>query len=606
MRTLEEAPENGEPVEELRRALRNGLGYDASGLVPPSQSSSPSRLRSASRDASSLLSSPVLLPSVGRSRSGNSDSVDDGSSSGDVPALSHLTLSLISPPVGYPGDSSRSRATSPNAANEDTLRGRNNKRFTLAGVSTAIFEAISDRVRSVSHRAGDITPPRDRTRDRTRERRDRSREGRHSPDPRHRGTLSRVGEVLGLEEEAGKEAGDGWKEFKPGVYTYPISFTIPSTSPPTLGCDFGSVVWRLKAHAHRPGILTTKLSAGQEVTVVAAPDEDDTEDTENVIIERQWDNQMQYLLTISGRSFPIGGTIPIVLTFVPWTKMKIYRLHVFLEEHIDYLTQFKRVARTDTVSRIPLMTMNPGRDDVLLPLSSDDAEAFLRSPLHALLGPGDDPSDMASGFMGPGPWTIQQEIQLPESCASLHFTNKNKKSNMIVTHMLKVVFRVQRDREVDADGKESKDPKKKLYDIVVQTPIHILSCLCGPNYTSLPPYTIASSSHVMKPTTGAQCRCPPVAYPRRPSQGSFSVGPSSTRRPFGRQTSGADIPEDNTTPPGTQPSSPFTAHDSAMIRNNLFERLMTGQETESGEAPPAYETLVSVSSLSSSSVASTP
>ena len=127
-----------------------------------------------------------------------------------------------------------------------------------------------------------------------------------------------------------------------GVYTYPISFAIPPNSPPTLHCEFGSVVWRLKATAHRPGTFTTKLSATQEVTVVACPCEDDTEDTESIIVERQWDTQMQYLIAISGRSFPIGGVIPFSITFVPWTKMKVFRLSLVIEGAlaVDELVDF--------------------------------------------------------------------------------------------------------------------------------------------------------------------------------------------------------------------------------------------------------------------------
>ena len=67
------------------------------------------------------------------------------------------------------------------------------------------------------------------------------------------------------------------------------------------------------------------------MTVVACPSEDDTEDTESIIVERQWDTQMQYLIAISGRSFPIGGVIPFSITFVPWTKMKVFRLSLVIE-----------------------------------------------------------------------------------------------------------------------------------------------------------------------------------------------------------------------------------------------------------------------------------
>lgn len=188
-----------DPITEVRSL--NCRSLQVNSLVSPdtlSPTASPGRLRSSSRHASSLLSSPVLRPTVSRTRSGAPG--EDGPS--DIPG--NLTLS----PTTCAGESNRSRGASPYAY-EDHNRGRNaTKRFSLAGVSTAIFEAISDRVRSVSHHAEDLHVPVGG--------RERSRDGRHSPDAKHKGTLMRVGEVLGLEAEETKEHGDGWKEFKPG------------------------------------------------------------------------------------------------------------------------------------------------------------------------------------------------------------------------------------------------------------------------------------------------------------------------------------------------------------------------------------------------------
>jgi hypothetical protein len=96
-------------------------------------------------------------------------------------------------------------------------------------------------------------------------------------------------------------------------------------------CDFGSVVWRLNANAHRPGTFKTKLTAMRDVITIACPTEEDTEDTENIIVERQWDQELQYLISISGRSFYIGGTMPVTITLLPLTKMKVYRLSVYIE-----------------------------------------------------------------------------------------------------------------------------------------------------------------------------------------------------------------------------------------------------------------------------------
>jgi len=106
---------------------------------------------------------------------------------------------------------------------------------------------------------------------------------------------------------------------------------IPGDAPPTIECAYGNVTWRLKAQVHRPGAFSQKLCTSREVVLIASPGEDDTEDTENIIVERQWDAQLQYLITVSGRSFYIGGTLPIQITMLPMAKMKVHRISVILE-----------------------------------------------------------------------------------------------------------------------------------------------------------------------------------------------------------------------------------------------------------------------------------
>jgi len=96
-------------------------------------------------------------------------------------------------------------------------------------------------------------------------------------------------------------------------------------------CDFGSVTWRLKASVHRPGAFKTKMTTTREVITIACPSEEDTEDTENILVERHWEQQLQYLISISGRSFYIGGTVPLTFTLMPLMKVKIHRLSVVVE-----------------------------------------------------------------------------------------------------------------------------------------------------------------------------------------------------------------------------------------------------------------------------------
>lgn len=140
---------------------------------------------------------------------------------------------------------------------------------------------------------------------------------------------------------------------------------------------------------------------------------------------------------------------------------------------MEYYTDFKKLVRRDPVNRIVLFALkDEHKGHPLLPLDSDNLEAFKKSPLCEGIPEGEDLSDYISNLMGPGPWGIQKDVPLPKSCSELHFTNKNKKSNIIISHTLKVIFRVQRGDDSELDPQTG---KRKMYDIVVQTPIHILS-----------------------------------------------------------------------------------------------------------------------------------
>lgn len=239
---------------------------------------------------------------------------------------------------------------------EPQSRGRKGSRFSFSSVSNVLIDAV----RSGSPRTG-----KGKSRERSLDAQSISGRGRtmgernglassspsavrvqHSKERTSK--LTRVTEILkpDPEKERDKDKGDGWKEFKKGelpilssicysncsgIYTYPISFAIPGNSPPTMECDYGSVTWKLKATVHRPGAFKAKLTASREVMMIACPTEDDTEDTENIIVERHWDSQLQYLISISGRSFYIGGTVPVTFTMMPLTKIKIHRISVLIE-----------------------------------------------------------------------------------------------------------------------------------------------------------------------------------------------------------------------------------------------------------------------------------
>lgn len=134
----------------------------------------------------------------------------------------------------------------------------------------------------------------------------------------------------------------------------------------------------------------------------------------------------------------------------------------------------KRVARSDPKTHILLLSAKHGKNDdkPILPLESDDPDAFRNSPLYQFLDEDDDVSEMASTLMGPGPWTFQKDLQLPASCSLLHWTNTNKRSNVLITHVLKCIIRLERGDDLEIDARTG---KRKLFDIVIQTEVDIRS-----------------------------------------------------------------------------------------------------------------------------------
>ncbi|KAF5380353.1 hypothetical protein D9615_004690 [Tricholomella constricta] len=321
-------PSSAQTLEDFRNSLNAGLRS--------------SRSRSAGITASTA-SVQSYRPDLSLSRRPSIEDVPENELGLSTPRNYSQTSSQ---PGSRPGSRPTSRPTSrppsplgspiKNGSGERRGRTGSRSRFSLSSVSSVLMDAV----RSSSPKHARFSESHERFGEVEKTRRGRTKEkckSIQSPSTsvvrarsKERSTLSKIGDILKLEyDETPVES--GWKEFKKGTYTYPISFSIPANSPPTLRCNYGTVNWRLRATVHRPGAFKGKFAAHREVIVITCPTEDDTEDTENIIVERHWDQQLQYLISISGRSFYIGGTIPITFTLMPLAKMKIHRISVFIE-----------------------------------------------------------------------------------------------------------------------------------------------------------------------------------------------------------------------------------------------------------------------------------
>jgi hypothetical protein len=84
-----------------------------------------------------------------------------------------------------------------------------------------------------------------------------------------------------------------------GTYTWALLVPLSVRLPPTLECGFGANSYRLKATVRRAGALTSNLTTETDLQLVAAPGDDDTEDSESIVVDRLWETQLQYMIALN-------------------------------------------------------------------------------------------------------------------------------------------------------------------------------------------------------------------------------------------------------------------------------------------------------------------
>lgn len=153
----------------------------------------------------------------------------------------------------------------------------------------------------------------------------------------------------------------GYKTFHPGTYEYSFELPIHNNSPETIKLGMASVKWELEAIVQRAGTFKPDLQGKQEITVVRSPSEDSLELVEPISISRRWDDQLQYEIMISGKSFPLGSKIPIAFKLTPLAKVQVHKIKVFVSETIEYFTSNKKVTRKENGRKLLLFEKTAGK-----------------------------------------------------------------------------------------------------------------------------------------------------------------------------------------------------------------------------------------------------
>lgn len=181
----------------------------------------------------------------------------------------------------------------------------------------------------------------------------------------------------------------GYRVFQPGDYIYNFELPLESCLPETIAVDLGSVKYELEGVIERPGAFRPNLVGKKDVTLIRCPAETSLECSEPIAISRTWEDQLHYDIVISGKSFPLGSTIPIAFKLTPLAKVRCHRIKIFITENIEYSCKNKKVHRLDPTKKVQLFEKRA---------DAPSTSTFAGSSARILAGGGFSLEDTAGGL----------------------------------------------------------------------------------------------------------------------------------------------------------------------------------------------------------------
>ncbi|KAL1955109.1 hypothetical protein VTO42DRAFT_9010 [Malbranchea cinnamomea] len=313
----------------------------------------------------------------------------------------------------------------------------------------------------------------------------------------------------------------GYKWFPPGNYTYKFEMPVDSRFPETVRSEMATIKYELEAMVERSGAFRPNLLGIREIPFVRTPSDDSLEHVEPIAITRNWDDQLHYEIIISGKSFPLGAKIPIAFKLTPLAKVACHRIRVYVTESVQQWSKRKTAHRVDVTKKILLFEKRPdapfvsafpgsavrvtagGGIDWDRRAAAANGEEIVNSGRTNLLG------DLESDF-GAGPTEMEIDVQLP-TCAMMRERHPSqrlhcdaKSDHVAVNHWIKIVLRLSKQDEAEPQ-------RRRHFEISIDSPFHIMSCLARHANIYLPAYSTPSSI----PREGFECGCPDSAQARQ-------------------------------------------------------------------------------------------
>lgn len=255
--------------------------------------------------------------------------------------------------------------------------------------------------------------------------------------------------------------------FQPGDYIYAFEELIPQEYPESVKADFGFVEYFLFASIERPGAFKSNISGRQVVDIVRTQAHNSVEESEPIIISRDWENQLYYDIVIASKDIILDAFLPITFKFAPLDKVTLHRIRIYVTETMEYYCRDKKVHRMEPTKKFLLTEQKGPR----LPNLPNDANLSKAKNMGNLLT---DPKngdlinkEYEYQIFVPSRFNNHQQLHPDTSYESI-------KAN----HWIKICLRLSR----------VVDNKRKHYEISIDSPIHVLHRLCSHANTLLPSY----------------------------------------------------------------------------------------------------------------------
>ncbi|KAL1906626.1 hypothetical protein Sste5344_007637 [Sporothrix stenoceras] len=330
----------------------------------------------------------------------------------------------------------------------------------------------------------------------------------------------------------------GYKVFYPGTYEFSFDFPIDHHQLETINLPYGSVKWWLEGCIERAGAFKPNLHGSKEVNIVRVPDQLSLETVEPISITRHWEDQLYYDIVISGKSFPIGGTIPIAFKLTPLAKVQLHKIKVIVSESSEYWTTDRRVTRKDPGHKVLVFEKTAGRpvekkytgSDITFtaggeltgPQRDEARRAAIRrreDEARRTGRPIDPIPDASNNLLGDldlgletywGSTELEMNVKLP-TCKEMAL-DPNRRIHpasswrqATVYHWIKVVLRISK-----LDPEDPAGLRRRHFEISIDSPFTILNCLATKDNSFLPRYTGMDMSSA-NCCTSSTCGCPDAA-----------------------------------------------------------------------------------------------